>query len=197
MRLRVLAFLLLLGPLAGCSGPGQFVWFSDLPPNEFAPPQDFVIHTGDTISVRVLGREEMTVKQHVRSDGRIVIPLIGEVDARGKRPAALRSEMEARLKDFIVSPSVILNVDEVLPMTIVLLGEVQRPGAYPLEPYTGIAHALAVGGGLTEYARHDRIFVVRHDPKPTRIRFTYEAVSQDEANAATFPLRPGDVIVVE
>jgi polysaccharide export outer membrane protein len=197
MRLRVLASTLLLGLLAGCSGPGQFVWFSDLPPADLLPPHDFVIHIGDTVSVRVLGREEMTVKQRVRSDGRIVIPLIGEIDAQGKRPASLRSEMEARLKDFIVSPSVILNVDEVQPMTIVLLGEVNRPGAYPLEPYTGIAHALAVGGGLTDYARRDRIFVVRHDPTPKRIRFTYEAVSQDEANAAAFPLRPGDVIVVE
>jgi polysaccharide export outer membrane protein len=196
MLLRTLAAALLLGA-AGCSGPGQFVWFTDLPAAEIAPPLVFVVHAGDTVSVGVLGHPDMSVKQRVRPNGRIVVPLIGEIDARGKLPSSLKSEIEGRLKDYIVSPSVVLNVDEVQPMTIVLLGEVGHPGAFALEPYTGLAQALAVGGGLTEYARRDRIFVVRHEPKPARIRFTYDAVVNDEANAATFPLRPGDIVVVE
>jgi polysaccharide export outer membrane protein len=90
-----------------------------------------------------------------------------------------------------------LNVDEVQPMTIVLLGEITHPGVVTLEPATGLAHAIAVGGGLTDYASRDRIFVLRQQPKPMRIRFTYEALTHDEDRAATFPLRTGDVVVVE
>jgi len=180
-----------------CGGPGTFIWYSQVSPDQLAAPRDLVIHVGDTVSVRVLGHDEMTLKERVRSDGRIAVPLIGEVDAQGKRPAALRGELEGRLKDYIVSPSVMLNVDEVQPMTVVLLGEVGKPGAYTLEPYTGLAQALAMSGGLTEYAQRSRIFVVRTQPSPVRIRFTYEAISRDEGHAASFPLRSGDVVVVE
>lgn len=180
-----------------CAGPGSFVWYSEVSPDQITAPKELVIHVGDTVSLRVLGHDEMAIKEKVRSDGRIAVPLIGEVDAQGKRPASLRSELEGRLKDYIVSPSVMLNVDEVQPMTVVLLGEVAKPGAYLLDPYTGLAQALAVGGGVTEFARRDRIFVVRDTPRPMRIRFTYEAVSRDEGRAAGFPLRPGDVVVVE
>jgi polysaccharide export outer membrane protein len=195
--LRAAACFLLVASAAACSGPGQYVWFSDLPPDQSARPREFLIHVGDTLTMHVLGHEEMTIKQKVRSDGRIAVPLIGEVDAVDKRPSSLRSELEARLKDYIVSPSVVLAVDEVQPMTIVLLGEVGHPGAYTLEPYSGLAQALAAGGGLTEFARRDRIFVVRQRPRPARIRFTFEAVSHDEGRAAAFPLHNGDVVVVE
>ena len=184
---------------AACGGAGTFVWYSQVPADQVAASRELIIHKGDTLSrpgARPRG-DERSSRRKVRSDGRIAVPLIGEVEAQGKRPSALRSELEGRLKDYIVSPSVMLNVDEVEPMTIVLLGEVAHPGAYQLEPATGIAQALAMGGGLTEYAKRDRIFIVRQLPKPSRIRFTYDMITRDEVHAATFPLRTGDVVVVE
>ncbi len=183
--------------LAACSSAGHYVWYTQLPLDHWDSTADYVIHAGDVVSVRVLGHDEMTVHERVRFDGRLAIPLLGEVEARGKRPGSLRAEIEARLKDFIVSPSVILSVDEVQPMTVVVLGEVTHPGAFPLAPNASLAQALAQGGGLTEFAQRDRIFVVRQSPKPERIRFTYDAVSHDDARAAAFPLHPGDVVVVE
>jgi polysaccharide export outer membrane protein len=133
----------------------------------------------------------------VRPDGRIAVPLIGEIDTQGKPPSAIRAEVEARLKDFIVSPSVMLSVDEVQALQVAVLGEVGHPGNYVVDPGGGLAQVLAACGGLNEYASHDRIFVVRLHPKPERIRFTYEAVSRNEAHAAGFQLHPGDVVVVE
>jgi polysaccharide export outer membrane protein len=188
-------FLAVAFVFAACSSAGDFVWYTQLPPDK-GTPADYVINSGDLVSVRVLGHEEMAVHEHVRFDGRIAIPLLGEVDARGKKPGSLRAEIEGRLKDFIVSPSVILSVDEVQPMTVVVMGEVTHPGAFALPQNAPLAQALAQSGGLTEYASRDRIFVVRASP-PHRIRFTYDAVSHNQDKAAEFPLHPGDVVVVE
>jgi polysaccharide export outer membrane protein len=191
-----MALAVMLGG-AACSSAGNYVWYTQLPTDKPTSTADYVISAGDLVSVRVLGHDEMAVHERVRFDGRIAFPLLGEIEARGKRPGSLRAELEGRLKDFIVAPSVILSVDEVQPMTVVVLGEVTHPGAFPLAQNASLAQALAQGGGLTEFAQRDRIFVVRQFPRPERIRFTYDAVSHNDARAAAFPLRPGDVVVVE
>jgi polysaccharide biosynthesis/export protein len=182
--------------MVSCAGAGEYVWYGQgtLPQ---AQSTEYLIETGDLIDVRVLSHDDMNVlKQKVRADGRISVPIVGEIEARGKRPSALRAELEGRLKDFFVSPSVTVSVEET-PMTVSCLGEVTKPGAYPLEPGAGLARALALAGGLTDFANRDRIFVVRQKPTPIRIRFTYEHILRNEDHAAWFPLRQGDLVVVE
>lgn len=185
------------GSQAACMGSGSYVWFTELPPEMTAERSEYLISAGDILNVRVLGHEEMNVREKVRPDGRIAIPIVGEVEARGKRPGALRAELEARLKDYINVPSVMLNVDEPQPINIVVMGEVTRPGAYPVDPNAGLAHALAMGGGLTDFASRDSIYIVRQVPTAMRIRFTYAAITRNIGRAAIFPLHAGDMIVVE
>jgi polysaccharide biosynthesis/export protein len=193
--LRAILCFATIGTLPSCSA-GEYVWYNALPPAQ-AQSTDYLIDTGDLIDVRVLAHEDMSVlKQKVRADGRISLPIIGDVEARGKRPSALRAELEGRLKDYLVSPSVMVNVDAA-PMTVTCLGEVGKPGVYPIEPGGGLARALALAGGLTDFASRSRIFLVRQRPTPMRIRFTYEWVVRNEEHAASFPLRSGDVVVVE
>ncbi len=187
----------LVGFIAGCSGPGQYVWFDRLPQDKLMSGNEYFIDVGDMVSIKVLGHDEMTVRDRVRPDGRLALLLIGEVIAAGKRPGALRAELEGRLKDFIVSPSVVVNIDESQPPTVLLLGEVTRPGGYPLEHDLRLAHALALGGGLTEYASRSGIYVVRDRPAPMRIRFTYDAVTRNVGRAGEFQLHAGDVVEVE
>jgi polysaccharide export outer membrane protein len=183
---------------AACSSTGQYVWFDSLPPSVANAPADYLLNVGDTVEIRVLGHEDVSVaKEKVRVDGRIAVPLIGEVEARGKRPSALRAELEGRLKDFIVSPSITVNVVDVQQMTVVVLGEVLHPGAYLVDQNVSLAHALALGGGLTEYASRDGIYVVRQQPTAMRIRFTYTAVMRNEGRGGEFPLHPGDSVEVE
>jgi len=191
------ATLAFVGVLSACSGPGQYVWLDQLPQDRLMAGNEYLIEVGDVVSIRVLGHDEMTVRERVRSDGRLALLLIGEVSVAGKRPGALRAELEGRLKDFIVSPSVVVNIDESQPPTVLLLGEVTRPGGYPLEHDLRLAHALALGGGLTEYASRSSIYVVRDRPTPMRIRFTYEAVTRNVGRAGDFQLHPGDVVEVE
>jgi polysaccharide export outer membrane protein len=149
------------------------------------------------IGVRVVNQEGMSTRARVRTDGRIALPLLGDIEVRGKRVASLRSELEARYKEFIVAPSVTINIEETAPVLVSVLGEVSRPGVIQMDPSGGLAQALAGAGGLTDYASRDRIFVVRGGDKPMRVRFTFDELTGGDATAGRFTLRRGDVVVVE
>jgi polysaccharide export outer membrane protein len=195
---RQLACLALIGASAACSGPGRYIWYSELTPAMVAASNEYFINTGDTLSVRVMGHDDLSTKVKVRSDGRIALPMLGEIVATHRAPSALRTEIETRLKDYIVQPTVTLNVDEAPPAKVLVLGEVSHPGVIPVDPSLSLAEALALSGGVTEYASRDRIFVVRTTPQTVRIRFTWNAVTRDDpAHAGTFPLHGGDLIFVE
>jgi polysaccharide export outer membrane protein len=193
------AALFIAASLAACAAPGNYVWVQDLPP---APPASsredhYVINVGDTISVRVFEQDAMSSKVKVRVDGKVSLPILGELEVRGKRPADVARELEVKLKEFVVSPKVTVNVDEFGPIPVAVLGEVTHPGTYPLDATAGVMQALASAGGFTEYASKDRIFVLRKTPALKRIRFTFDALSRNEPRAATFALQAGDVVVVD
>jgi polysaccharide export outer membrane protein len=155
------------------------------------------VRDGDVLNVRVFNQDALSTRARVRSDGRIAMPAIGDIEVRGKRPSSLKAELEARLKDYVNAPSVTVTVDEFQPITVAVLGEVARPGTFPSDPHATIAQILAAAGGLTEYASRDSIYVVRAAPAPLRIRFTYDDVSRGEPRTAAFSLRQGDLVVVE
>ena len=164
-----------------------------------APPvsNEYVISVGDMLSVQVWEQAQMSGRMRVRSDGRITVPLINEVEAAGKTPSKLAADLEASMKSIVLNPKVTIAVEESKPPTFSVMGEVEKPGPLPLERETSVAEALAAAGGLTTFAHKDRIFVMRSQPTPVRIHFTYQALTQSVGAASTFRLRPGDIIVVE
>jgi polysaccharide export outer membrane protein len=183
---------------SACSSAGSFVWYQELPRSDWGSQGgEYLIGVGDTITIRVYDQENLTTKGKIRSDGRMAVPFAGEVAMAGRRPSELARELEAKLKEFIVSPRVTVNVDESRPLSIGVVGEVGHPGTLPLEPGVGLLQAIAQAGGPGQYANKSRIFVLRQFPQFRRIRFTYDALIHNEGGAATFPLRNGDVIVVE
>jgi polysaccharide biosynthesis/export protein len=192
-----LVFFLLTG-VSGCSGPGQFVWYSRLPRSEWGSPAgEYTIGIGDTIGIRVYQQEDLSLTAKIRRDGRVALPLIGEVMVAGKQPSALARELEGRLKQFVVSPRITINVEQSQPITISTLGEISKVGTLTLEPPANMIQALAQAGGPGEFADKSRIFLLRQFPSFQRIRFTYDAVLNNESGAATFPLRTGDVLVID
>jgi polysaccharide export outer membrane protein len=196
----VLAGLLAALGLSGC-GTGSYVWIDDLTdPSILAPAEGaYIIASGDLLNVRVYNQETISVRGRVGPDGKIAIPLVGEIDARGARPAALAKQIETRLLPFIVAPSVTITIEEVQPVRISVLGEVAHPGVFTITPSTGLLQALALAGGITEYADRDRIFVLR--PRPAkglfRIRLTYQNLTRGLGRSAKFALESGDTVVVE
>ncbi len=182
-------------PLAGCASAGTFVWVDDITPAQLAA--DYVIGAGDLITVKILGQEALATEARVRTDGKLTVPFLGDVEAAGKRPNDLRRELEAGLKPFLVQPSVTLTVKETRPLAVTVLGEVGHQGMVTLEPGAGLAQALAIAGGPNDFADRDRIFVIRKSPQVTRIRFTYEGITRGIGRAAGFAMQPGDIVVVE
>ena len=81
------------------------------------------------------------------------------------------------------------------PDPILIMGEVAKPGKHPLEPGAGMLDALAMAGGLTEYAHKDRVFVLRGSPRLTRIRFDFREMLRGEGPGLAFKLQPGDIIL--
>ena len=199
MRRRIPRWALgcLLWALTGCPRPGTFVWVdSYLGPK---PSKEYVIVPGDTLNVRVFQQENMSARVKVRADGKVSLPFLNDVLAAGFTPMVLAAQLLLRLKDFINNPVVTISLEELKPLQVSVIGEVPRPGIYSLEPGSGVLQALATAGGFTEFAHKDMLFVLRQTPgaTPTRIRFTYEALSRAQGAAPTFTLLLNDVVVVE
>jgi polysaccharide export outer membrane protein len=193
-----LAALLLFPVLGtGCGDSGPYTWYHALPRTEWEKPREYLIGVGDTVSINVYEQPNISTKAKIRSDGRIEMPFVGEVAVLGKQPFAVAREIEQRLKAYIVAPRVTVNVDDSSPVSITVMGEVPTKGAIQLQQPAELAQALAQAGGLTEFASESKIFVLRRFPQPRRIRFTYDAIVQNQGGAANFPLRTGDVIIVE
>lgn len=196
---RILGLLAALSS-AGC-GAGAFVWVDQLDAASAAPPPEsaYLIAGGDLLNVRVYDQDAISTHCRVSPDGKIAVPLVGEIEAQGQTASALAAQIARRLKPFIVAPSVTITLEEAQAVKIALVGEVARPGVFPLVPGTGIFQALALAGGLTEYASHDGIFVLR--PRigkgPLRIRIAYDYLTRGIGRSATFQLQPGDTVVVE
>lgn len=196
-RLSLVALASLL--VAGCRGDvGQFVWSDAY--NARAPANTrYVIRPGDLLKVSVWNQDSLSGRARVRPDGVISLPLVNDVVAAGEEPSRLAERIQAKLKEFVVDPNVTVAVEEPAAFEVSIVGEVTRPGVYRVEGDATPLKALALAGGLTQLADRDRIFVLRYDDAqvPTRIRFTYRALTQVEGVAAKFRLQQRDVLVVE
>ncbi len=183
--------------LSGCAVQGAYVWVQEMPAAGIQPAET-IIKEGDVISVRVFGQDQISTRGRVRPDGMFVVPLLGEAQAGGRSPGAFSGELQEKLKAYVTAPNVTVTIEE-SQIRVDVTGEVRRPGTVPLETPYRVLSAIASAGGLTEFAKDDRIFVLRADKTGTirRIRFRYEALTQGEPRAAAFRLQSGDVLVVE
>src|SRR5579864_8335726 len=133
-----------------------------------APPstssEEFVIGPGDVLAINVWKETDISKVIPVRSDGRISLPLIGELQSSGQTPKQLEAEITKRLKDFVADPSVTVVVQEIRSQKFNVLGMVTHPGSYPLAKPMTVVDAIATAGGFRDFAKQRDIYVLRHDP---------------------------------
>jgi polysaccharide export outer membrane protein len=191
--LLALSALVALSACAGTVGP--YTWVGEMPPVAH-DTSDFVIRDTDTVNVRVYNQDPISTHERVRPDGKISVPMAGEVLVRGRKPSEIAKELEVKLKAVVVAPVVTVSIDQSAQIAIPVIGEVKNAGTFTVDPGASVLVALADAGGLSDYASSDRIFVIRKG-LDRRVRFRIDDLRAGDARSVTFGLQAGDVVVVE
>lgn len=158
---------------------------------------NFVIGNEDVLTISVWKEPELSRVIPVRTDGKISIPLIGELQASGKTPKQLQAEITGGLQSFISEPEVTVIVQEIKSLRFNILGHVQKPGSYLLSPPMTLVDAIAIAGGFRDFAKTKSIYVLRDDGgKQVRLPFNYKQVIKGSHSDQNIQLQPRDTIVV-
>ncbi len=158
----------------------------------------YVIGADDVLSINVWKEPEVSRTVPVRSDGKISLPLAGEVQASGETPRQLEKELASKLQSFISEPEVTVIVTEVKSQKFNILGQVSRPGSYPLTNASTVLDAIAIAGGFRDFAKQKSIYVLRQNANggESRLPFNYKDVIKGKNSAQNIKLQPRDTIVV-
>ncbi len=122
---------------------------------------EFKLGPDDVVEVFVYKEPELSTTVVVRPDGKISLPLIGELSVNGKSALELQREITQKLTSFIAEPSVNVIVKEVNSAKVSVLGEVKTPGVYKIKDRATVLDAVALAGGFTEYAKRDKVMLIR------------------------------------
>jgi polysaccharide export outer membrane protein len=164
-----------------------------------APPgDDYIIGPEDILDITVWKQTELSGHVPVRPDGKISVPLIGEVEAAGLTPPKLADVITEKLKTYITKPQVNVMVMEVRSQFVNIVGEVSKPGRYELTQPMTILDAISNAGGPTQFAKLKKIYVLRAQAKGVQqtLFFDYKAVIKGRKLQENIYLKRGDTLVV-
>jgi polysaccharide biosynthesis/export protein len=159
----------------------------------------FVIGNDDVLAINVWKEPDISRPTvPVRSDGKISLPLVGEVQAAGLTPLKLEKDIASKLKSYISEPEVTVMVQQVNSQKFNILGQVARPGSYVIANSPTVLDAIALAGGFRDFAKQKSIYVLRQnaDDSQTRIPFNYKEVVKTQSPAQNIKLQPRDTIIV-
>jgi polysaccharide biosynthesis/export protein len=158
----------------------------------------FVIGNDDVLAINVWKEPDISRSIPVRSDGKISLPLVGQVQAAGRTPLKLEQDIAARLKNYISEPEVTVIVQQINSQKFNILGQVNRPGSYVISNSATVLDAIAVAGGFRDFAKQKSIYILRQnaDGSQTRIPFNYKEVVKGQNPGQNVKLEPRDTIVV-
>jgi polysaccharide export outer membrane protein len=158
----------------------------------------FKIGTDDVLAVNVWGEPEVSQTVTVRPDGKISLPLMGEIVASGLTPKQLEFAITYALGNYLSRPEVTVMVHEVKSLRVVVAGQVAKPGSYPLQMSMTVLDAIAEAGGPLDYAKEKSIFVLRTAPDghALRLKFNYKDVIHGRNLSQNVRLEPHDTVVV-
>lgn len=167
-------------------------------PVAVAVPADFVLGPEDTLTISFWKDQEMTqTGVVVRPDGKITLPLLGDIEAAGLSPDALKEAVQKSALRFIEDPTVTVVVTAINSRKVFITGEVANPGAFPLVAPRTVMQIIALAGGLNEYADKKNISIVRSENgKTVSFKFNYNDVSKGKNLEQNIQLKPGDTVIV-
>ena len=158
---------------------------------------DYRLQPGDKIHVEVYHDQDLSPSLQIRPDGKITLPLLGDLPAAGQTSIELRDKIAGALKDYISNPVVTVMVLETTPQVVYVMGEVNKPGTLPLMGgRLSILQALAMAGGFTDFANKKDIRILRHAKTGMQtLRFNYKEALEDSHEP--LQLLAGDTVIVK
>ena len=172
--------------------------------DEAAKPvsKEFLLGPEDVLEVTVWRNQDLSRTVVVRPDGKISLPLIGDVQASGLSSSQVAAKIAARLTEFKENPNVSVSIKEVNSYFIYVLGEVLKPGKYPIKSYATVLQGVSLAGGFTNFASRNKMAVLRTltsadgDQRQIRIPIPYDELVSGKGPIENFILKSGDTIVV-
>jgi len=158
---------------------------------------NYVIGAQDVLDINVWKEPDVSRTVPVRPDGKISLPLLNDVQAAGLTPAQLAAQVTDSLKKYVTSPQVTVIVTTINSQRIYIIGEVARPGAFPMLPGMNVLQGLSSAGGFTQFAKTKGIYVLRmEDGKQQKYPVNYKEVVSGKHPEQDILLKAGDTIVV-
>jgi polysaccharide biosynthesis/export protein len=164
-----------------------------------AVSSDYIIGAEDILEITVWRNPDLSKVVQVRPDGRVSMPIIRDIVAVGKTPSQLAEEMTSKLKEYVQNPVVAISLQEVNSSNIFVLGEVARPGRYPLKSKTTLLQGITIAGGFTPIAARNQIVIFRFTeaaPGMKRLTASYDEIVLRGGVSDNFELKSGDTVVI-
>jgi polysaccharide export outer membrane protein len=159
---------------------------------------NYVIGADDVLAVDVWHEHELSRILSVRPDGKISLPLAGELQVAGQTPLQLQDAITQRLKEYLEHPQVTVMVQETKSQRFNVVGEVQKPGSFPFGHPVTILDAIALAGGFRDFAKSKKMYVIRTaaDGSRQRLHVNYNDVVKGKKSAENIVLHSSDTVVV-
>jgi polysaccharide biosynthesis/export protein len=158
----------------------------------------FIIGDEDVLAINVWNEQNLTKQVTVRTDGKISLPLIGDVQAQGRTPLQLELDLRDKLKNYVTDPQVTVIVQEIHSLKFNILGQVTKPGSYPLTAGTTVVDAIAAAGGFKDFAKKKGVYVLRPNSSggESRYDFNYQDFIKGKNTKDNIVLKSHDTVVV-
>jgi polysaccharide export outer membrane protein len=167
-------------------------------PEDIQPtPKDYIIGEEDVLTVTVWKERDLSGTAVVRPDGKITVPLVGEINVVGMKPAQLQKLLEEKFRPFITMAQVSVTVNQINSRKIYLIGQVVKEGTVPINGSMTVLQVLAGAGGLRDFAKRKKIYLLRkRGDQEIRFPFDYDAAIRGRKTEQNIRVEPGDTIVV-
>jgi len=173
---------------------------TDTPPPKIADihPDSYVVGTEDILTINVWKEPEISKVVPVRPDGMISLPLVGEIKATGLTPIQLQDQISNSLRKVMSDPQVTVIDSEVHSLAFNVVGQVLKPGYYPLTRRMTVLDAIALSGGFQPFAKQKKVYVLRTAANGNQVRlpFNYKNVVKGKNADQNIELQPRDTVVV-
>jgi len=193
-----LLITLVIGSVALAQGTRDPSVVKPTPGDPSVDSSTYVIGPEDVLDIYVWKETDLSRRVPVRMDGKISLPLVGEIQAAGLTPQQLKQQLINKLKDYVDIPNVTVTVMEVNSFKVYVTGRVAKPGVFTLRSETTILQIIPMAGGFTQWANERKIILVRKEQgQDKKYIINYKKIVSGEDLSQNLVLKPGDTIIVQ